>query len=76
VGAAKGLVLGLNPMADNAAAAMRAPRRHGFNGTFETIESHAASTLRDNDRFVIVVSAHIALRHICHLSRLNTISTS
>src|SRR6266481_6265762 len=47
---------------------MRAPRRHAFNCTFEAVECHASLTLSDNDGLVIVVAAHITLRHISHLS--------
>jgi hypothetical protein len=68
VGAAKSLALCLNPVADDAAAAMGAPGRHAFDGTFEAVECHASLTLSDNDRLVIVVSAHITHRHMSHLS--------
>src|SRR5258708_31403552 len=64
VGTAKGLVVGLNPVADDAATAMRAPGRHAFNCTFETVECHATRTLSDDYRLVIVVSAHITRRHM------------
>ena len=70
VGTAKGLVLGLNPVADDAAAAMRAPWRHALNCTFETVECHATRTLSDNHRLVIVVSTHVTRRHMSHLSAL------
>src|SRR6266436_2702911 len=68
VGAAKGLALCLDPMADDAAAAMGAPGRHAFDRTFEAVECHTPLTLSDNDRLVIVVSAHITYRHMSHLS--------
>src|SRR5215470_20093442 len=68
VGAAKGLALCLDPMADDAAAAMGAPRRHAFDRTFEAVECHTSLALSDNDRLVIVVSAHITHRHMSHLS--------
>jgi hypothetical protein len=68
VGATEGLALCLDPVADDAAAAMGAPGRHGFDRTFETVECHASLTLSDNDRFVIVVSAHITHWHVINLS--------
>jgi hypothetical protein len=68
VGAAKGLALCLNPVADDAAAAMGTPGRHGLDGTFEAVERHAPLTLSDNDRLVIVVSTYITHRHMIDLS--------
>src|SRR5258708_20211216 len=68
VGATEGLALCLDPVADDAAAAMGAPGRHAFDCAFETVECHASLTLRDNDRLVIVVSAHITHSHILNLS--------
>jgi hypothetical protein len=68
VGTAKGLVPCLNPVTDDAAAAMRTPWRHAFDCTFETVERHASLTLSDNHRLVIVISAHITRRHMSHLS--------
>ena len=68
VGATEGLALCLDPVADDAAAAMGAPGRHAFDRTFETVECHAPLTLSDNDRLVIFVSAHITHRHMSHLS--------
>jgi hypothetical protein len=67
---AKGLVPFLNPVPDDAAAAMRAPRGHAFNCTFETVERHTSLTLSDDYRLVIVVSTHIARRHKSHLFQL------
>jgi hypothetical protein len=68
ISTAKGLVALLDPVTDDAAAAMCAPRRHGFDCAFETIECHASLTLGDHDRIVIVVSAHIADGHLTYLS--------
>ena len=68
VGATEGLALCLDPVADDAAAAMGAPGRHAFDCTFETVECHAPLTLSDNDRLVVVVSAHITHWHMTDLS--------
>jgi hypothetical protein len=63
MGTAKGLAACLDPVADDADAAMHAPWRHAFDCTFETVECHDSLPLSDNDRLVIVVSAYIAHGH-------------
>jgi hypothetical protein len=68
MGAAKGLVAFLNPVADDTEAAVRAPWRHAFDCTFEAIECHASLPLSDDDRLVIVISAHVTHWHLSLLS--------
>jgi hypothetical protein len=64
MGTAKGLRPCLDPVTDDPAAAMGATRRHPFDCTFETVECHASSALSDDYRLVIIVSAHVTLRHV------------
>jgi hypothetical protein len=47
----------IHAVANDAAIAMRATRRHGFNGAFETIKGFALTSLDDFERLVIVVAA-------------------
>jgi hypothetical protein len=64
MGTAKRLATRLDSVADDADPAVHAPRRHAFDGAFETVECHASLTLSDNDRLVIVISAYIAHGHL------------
>jgi hypothetical protein len=54
----------LDPVADDAAVAVGATRRHGLDGAFETVKRHAPIALHDLEGFIVVVAALIALCHV------------
>jgi hypothetical protein len=56
-------VAGLETMADNAAVAVIAMRRHGRDRAFETVEGHGGAALGDLEGFVVVIAAEIAFGH-------------
>src|SRR5262245_52009163 len=63
MGAAVGLALRLDAVADDAAVAMGTARGHGVDGAFEAVESHGAAALGDAQGLVVVVAADVAGRH-------------
>ena len=63
MGAAVDLAFRLYPVADHPAFAMAAAWGHGLNRAFEAVEGHCPVTLGDTERFVIVVSADVAVSH-------------
>src|ERR1043166_3206467 len=67
VRATKKAAAGLNPVADDLAAAMLAFRRQGVNRAFETIEIMRDSRHHNLQRLVIFISANFASIHITPL---------
>jgi len=63
MGATINLTTGLNAMTDHGALAVRTTRRHCVNCTFEAVECHGLSGLRDLERLVVVVAADITNSH-------------
>ena len=57
MGATVHLAAGFVSMANDAATAMRALRRHDMDGTFEAIEVMGNAVLNDLDGFVVLVAA-------------------
>src|SRR5262245_45620626 len=53
----------LDPVADHPAVAMGAAWRHGVDGALEAVEGQCSPVLGNAERFVVVVTAHIALGH-------------
>ena len=49
----------LDTMADDRTLAMRAPGRHRVDRTFEAVECHRLTSLRDAKGLVVVVTAHV-----------------
>ena len=58
MGTAENLIALLNTVTHDAEPAVRAPRRHALDRTFEAIERHSPLPLSDDDGLVIVISAH------------------
>ena len=63
VSATKDRVVLLDPMTDDACAALWASRCKGLNGTFETIECVANAIHGYLERLVVIVTARFAFRH-------------
>jgi hypothetical protein len=63
MGATINLTTSLNAMTDHCALAVRTTRRHCVNCTFEAVECHGLSGLRDLERLVVVVAADITNSH-------------
>src|SRR5262249_7804267 len=53
----------LEAVADDAAVAMMAMRRHRRDGAFETVECHGGAALDDLEGLVVVSAGEIAFRH-------------
>ena len=75
-GAAEDFTVGFDAVADYPAIAVRADRRHGVDCTFETVECHCLSALRNLKGLIVIVAADITLGHQkLHHQRLgNTIA--
>jgi len=55
--------LGLDPMADDLASAMRAGRGQGMDGAFKAVEDMRFAGHLDFEGFIVVVPADFAFRH-------------
>jgi hypothetical protein len=53
----------LDAMTDDRTLAVRTPRRHGMDRTFEAVERHRLSSLRDAKRLVVVITADVTSCH-------------
>jgi len=62
-GAAIHLASGLDPVADDLAAAMGARGSHCLDRAFEAVEGHRTAGAPDLERFIVIVAADIACRH-------------
>src|SRR4051812_26877021 len=60
---AKDLAILLDTVADDFATAMRASRRQRVDRAFEGVEGVLPAAHRDLERLVVLVAAHVALRH-------------
>jgi hypothetical protein len=62
--AAEKLAVSFQPMADDAATACDACRRHRLNCAFETVKRHRPTAHRHLKRFIVVITASVTFGHL------------